>query len=87
MIITPDSIIYEGEVQGLYCVSVCGGALGILAKHEPMIVSLADGPAHIIEAHGKVIFYDFSEAMVHVTPEAIVVHASVATLHQQKNAA
>ncbi|NCB08173.1 MAG: ATP synthase F1 subunit epsilon [Bacteroidia bacterium] len=71
-IITPDKIIYEGEVK---LVQVPGkkGAFEMLKNHAPIISSLGKGRIKVIEENGTQKFFDIEGGIVENKANKIVV--------------
>lgn len=71
-IITPDKVIYEGEVK---LVQVPGkkGAFEMLKNHAPIISSLGKGRIKIIEENGDQKFFDIEGGIIENKANKIVV--------------
>ena len=69
-IITPDRIIFSGQVQSL-TLPGCEGELGILPGHAPMITCLKKGAVRVTDPQGTVTTYACGGGTVEVLPQRV----------------
>jgi len=70
-ILTPDSKIYEGEIES---VRVPGkkGSFQVLKDHAPIISTLEKGMVRIIDDDGKEIIYEIDGGVIEVKANQII---------------
>ena len=59
-IVTPDKVVYEGEISSLIAPGEAG-YLGILADHAPLVASLVSGKITMKESSGSVKIIESKE--------------------------
>ena len=78
-ILTPDKILFEGEVDKLI-VPATDGELGILPKHAPLVSLLGMGEMRAT-ANGTVDYYALFGGYIHVSTDHVSVLAEEAEPH------
>ncbi len=70
-ILTPDSKIYEGEIES---VRVPGkkGSFQVLKDHAPIISTLEKGMVHIIDNSGKESIFEIDGGVIEVKANKII---------------
>jgi F0F1-type ATP synthase epsilon subunit len=87
VILSPEGVVYEGEVLSLYVPSE-KGPLGILPGYTPTIAPLRDGVGKALDALKKTAFYFvcFGGAL-EVKPDGVVVSSPEARLFPKEEEA
>jgi F-type H+-transporting ATPase subunit epsilon len=73
MILTPNGLVYEGEVLEGYFPTI-EGPLGILPGHTPYLAQLAEsGVIRLKEANGNLRYFAVHEGALEVRPDKTIV--------------
>ena len=70
-ILTPDSKIYEGEIESIR-VPGKKGSFQVLKDHAPIISTLEKGMVRIIDDAGKEIIYEIDGGVIEVKANQII---------------
>jgi F-type H+-transporting ATPase subunit epsilon len=73
-IITPDKLIYSGEIK-LVKLPGTDGSFEILNNHAPLISTLAKGQIKVIETNNELKYFDIEEGVVEVQNNRVIVLA------------
>ncbi len=73
-IITPDKLVYSGEVKLVKLPGV-DGSFEILNNHAPIISTLQKGQIKVIEENNELKYFDIDEGVVEVQNNRIIVLA------------
>ncbi len=73
-IITPDKLIYSGEIKLVKLPGV-DGSFEILNNHAPLISTLQKGQIKIIEADNELKYFDIEDGVVEVQNNRVIVLA------------
>jgi len=76
-IITPDKVLYKGEVT-LVQVPGSKGSFAILKNHAPIVSTLEEGAVRIVDKHNKTSAVDIKGGMIEVHNNTIIVLADTA---------
>jgi F-type H+-transporting ATPase subunit epsilon len=85
-IVTPDQLIYEGEVQ---CISAIGpdGIFSVLPNHAPMLATLAKGEIKIEEDEKKTFYVMVESGVLDVSANEVNILTQVAMMAEEANMA
>jgi F-type H+-transporting ATPase subunit epsilon len=73
-ILTPDSKIYDGEIESIR-VPGKKGSFQVLKDHAPIISTLEKGMVHIIDDGGKELIYEIDGGVIEVKANKIILLA------------
>ena len=73
-IVTPEKIIYEGEVHSLR-VPGKKGSFQMLKNHAPIVSTLENGPVFIVDAEGKESKFEIDGGVIEVKNNKIILLA------------
>ncbi len=71
LIVTPQGLIYEGEVDKAYFPAIAG-PLGILPGHTPFIAGLSSQGVIRLEEDHQILFYAIRGGVLEVKPERTI---------------
>jgi len=74
-IITPDKVIYEGEIKDARLIGT-DGHFEILTGHAPMVVALSKGEIKLIDMEDKEHIFDLEGGLLEVSNNNIQIMAS-----------
>lgn len=81
-IVTPDGKVYEGEVN-LVSAMTTDGAIGVMAKHMPLVAPLKIGVVTLRIYDGEDKHAAVSGGFIEVTPDHVTIIAEAAELREK----
>ncbi len=71
-VLTPEGLVFSGDAE-LVSTRTESGAIGILARHEPLLALLAPAELRVTQPSGEVVRFAQGEGYLQVTADRILV--------------